>query len=98
MRRLLLGLVLAAAVIAPSAASAQVYGPYRHRGYYAGYRGYPPYGYRYGYYRPPVVPLYAPPPYPVYGPPVYPAPVPAYGYPGVGVGVSAPGFGVRVGF
>jgi len=99
MRRLVLGLVLAAAVIAPVAAFAQGYGPYYpRRGYYGypGYRGYPPYGYRYGYYRPPVVPYYAPPPYPVYGPPVYPPPAYGYGY-GVGVGISTPGFGVQFG-
>jgi hypothetical protein len=95
MRRLLLGLLLAVVVLAPTVASAQGYGPYPRRAYY-GYRGYPPY--RYGYYRPPVVPYYAPVPYPVYGPPVYPAPVPVYGAPGVGVGISTPGFGVRVGF
>ncbi len=95
MRRLLLGLVLVSAAIVPEVGSAQVYGPYYRRPYY-GYRAYPPYGYR-GYYRPPVVPYYAPPPYPVYGPPVVPPPVPAYGY-GVGGGVAAPGFGMRVGF
>ena len=53
------GLVLAAAVIAPTAAMAQVfYGPGPRPYYYRPYRPYPyPYRY-YGYYRPPVVPVY----------------------------------------
>ncbi len=100
MKRFILSLILAATAIAPATALAQVYGPYPRRGYYyGGYRGYPPYAYRYGYYRPPVVPYYPPAPYPVYGPPVYGPPVyaaPAYGY-GVGVGISGPGFGLQVG-
>ncbi len=93
MRKFILGLVLAAAVVAPTAALAQVYGPYP-RPYY-GYRPYyRPYPYPYRYYRPPVVPVYPPAPYPVYGPPVVPAP--GYGY-GVGVGIAAPGFGITFG-
>ena len=94
MKRFLLGLVLVSMALVPTVASAQAWGPYyRHRGpYYAGYRGYGPYG----YYRPPV-PYYVPRPYPVYPAPVYPAPVyPAPGY-GVGVGVVGPGFGVQFG-
>jgi hypothetical protein len=98
MRRLFLVLMLAAsALCVADTASAQGWGYRRYRApYYTGYRGYAPYGYGYGYYRPPVVPYYGPPAYPVYpAAPVYAAP---YGYsPGVGVGIAAPGFGLQFG-
>ena len=85
MKRLVLSLVLvAAAVMAPNAASAH---GYRHRPCGPGY------GYRYGgYYRPPVV-RYYPPPVP-YG--VYPAPV--YTYPYRGFNYAGPNFAIGFGY